>query len=361
MPRSEKAEAVKAPRSIWLVEDDPGIALLEERLLSHHGYEVISFRTGEATLEALDSETLPDLILMDIDLGHGIDGKETAERILARHELPIVFLSSHTEPEIVQKTENITSYGYIVKNSGETVLLASLRMAFRLHDARKKLQASVAEHKNTEALLSAILDFLPVPIAISALKPEPRAIYVNCSFETLVGKGREEILNRTHEENGFWVDENEYRNLLQFLGERESVWEMPVHLRHSSGESRYASLSAIPVFLQGQQLILTATRDRTAERNMIHKLELSEARFRGIVDNMIDGFFQTDERGRIILTNGAAARSLDYSTAELHGKYLSELLDWKRAKLHLYLRQRIFWRIFAQTLLPGTGSDFRCP
>jgi hypothetical protein len=34
---------------------------------------------------------------------------------------PNCFLSSHTEPEVVEKTEGITSYGYIVKNSGETV------------------------------------------------------------------------------------------------------------------------------------------------------------------------------------------------------------------------------------------------
>lgn len=45
-----------------------------------------------------------------------------AEAILARRNLPLIFLSSHTEPEVVAKTEKITSYGYIVKNSGDQVL-----------------------------------------------------------------------------------------------------------------------------------------------------------------------------------------------------------------------------------------------
>jgi PAS domain S-box-containing protein len=74
---------------------------------------------------------------MDINLGEGIDGTEAAERILRIRDIPVVFLSSHTEPEVVEKTEGITSYGYIVKNSGDTVLLTSIKMAFRLFEAKR--------------------------------------------------------------------------------------------------------------------------------------------------------------------------------------------------------------------------------
>jgi CheY-like chemotaxis protein len=40
---------------------------------------------------------------MDINLGEGIDGTECAELILKERDIPLVFLSSHTEPEIVRK------------------------------------------------------------------------------------------------------------------------------------------------------------------------------------------------------------------------------------------------------------------
>jgi len=46
---------------------------------------------------------------MDIDLGPGWDGTETAERILAFRDPPVLFLFSHTDPGIVEKTERITS------------------------------------------------------------------------------------------------------------------------------------------------------------------------------------------------------------------------------------------------------------
>jgi DNA-binding NarL/FixJ family response regulator len=69
-----------------------------------------------------------------------MSGTEAAEKILSMCDIPILFLSSHTEPEIVEKTEGITSYGYVVKNSGDTVLLASIRMAFRLFEEKVKVQ-----------------------------------------------------------------------------------------------------------------------------------------------------------------------------------------------------------------------------
>jgi DNA-binding NarL/FixJ family response regulator len=61
-----------------------------------------------------------DLILMDIDLGGGIDGAKAAEEILKDFYIPILFLSAHTEKEIVEKTEKITSYGYVVKSADDT-------------------------------------------------------------------------------------------------------------------------------------------------------------------------------------------------------------------------------------------------
>jgi len=134
-------------KSILLVEDDPIIALSQKRDLLKHGYTVFHTSTGEKAVEfiKLDSQKI-DLILMDIDLGKGIDGTQAAREILKLKEIPIVFLSSHTESEIVEKTESITSYGYVVKNSGITVLDASIKMAFKLFEAHK----NVLKHKINE-------------------------------------------------------------------------------------------------------------------------------------------------------------------------------------------------------------------
>jgi PAS domain S-box-containing protein len=126
-------------KTILLVEDEALIAMAEKALLERAGYRVITKSSGKKAVELCLGGEHIDLILMDIDLGSGMDGTEAAKIILEKLDIPVIFLSSHTEPDMVEKTEKITSYGYLVKGCEETVLLASIRMAFHLHDANKRI------------------------------------------------------------------------------------------------------------------------------------------------------------------------------------------------------------------------------
>ncbi|THB67589.1 MAG: response regulator [Spirochaetaceae bacterium] len=132
--------------SILLVEDDPITLIVTKKELEAYGYSIISSPNGEDAVQKIKNENSIELILMDIDLGAGMDGTEAAQEILTFRNIPIVFLSSHTEREIVEKTEKISSYGYVVKNSGVTVLDASIKMAFKLFSAKRNLEN---QEKNT--------------------------------------------------------------------------------------------------------------------------------------------------------------------------------------------------------------------
>lgn len=136
----------KLKNSILLVEDEILIARLEKKILEVNGYRVVTAQSGESALEIIQLEDF-DMVLMDINLGVGLDGTEVAREILKTHNIPIVFLSSHTDPKIVNKTKEITSYGYVVKNTGETVLIASIEMAFKLFEAHKKIQESENKYR----------------------------------------------------------------------------------------------------------------------------------------------------------------------------------------------------------------------
>ena len=131
-------------KTLLLVEDEVILAMANKQTLENYGYKVIVATSGEKAIEVFKETNSIELILMDIDLGEGLDGTKAAETLLELKEIPVVFLSSHTEPEVVEKTEKITSYGYVVKNSGPTVLDASIKMAFKLFNANKQIKESEA-------------------------------------------------------------------------------------------------------------------------------------------------------------------------------------------------------------------------
>ncbi len=57
----------------------------------------------------------PDLILMDIHLSGVLDGIEAAEQIIARYNIPIVFLTGYTDPETAERARRLNPVGFYIK------------------------------------------------------------------------------------------------------------------------------------------------------------------------------------------------------------------------------------------------------
>jgi PAS domain S-box-containing protein len=179
---------------ILLVEDEPLVALAQQEYLQDAGYRVKLARTGEDAVRIVHRSEDIDLILMDIDLGVGIDGTEAAVQALLIRTLPIVFLSSHTEPEIVERIQSITSYGYVVKGTGPVVMIAAVRMAFQLWDAHTKVEQANAEKQKQNEYMRQILSLDPT----SYIALDKRGIVqdVNEAYCRLTGYWPQELIGR---------------------------------------------------------------------------------------------------------------------------------------------------------------------
>nr|3H5I_A Chain A, Response regulator/sensory box protein/GGDEF domain protein [Carboxydothermus hydrogenoformans Z-2901] len=122
-------------KKILIVEDSKFQAKTIANILNKYGYTVEIALTGEAAVEKVSGGWYPDLILMDIELGEGMDGVQTALAIQQISELPVVFLTAHTEPAVVEKIRSVTAYGYVMKSATEQVLITIVEMALRLYEA----------------------------------------------------------------------------------------------------------------------------------------------------------------------------------------------------------------------------------
>ncbi len=128
-------------KKILLVEDQPLVALATLKNLRSFGFDAISAATGEEAIRLSAEDRTIDLVLMDMDLGPGIPGSEAAREILKARTVPIVFLTSHSGKEMVEKVRDITRYGYVLKSGGDFVLRSSIEMALELFEANNKISS----------------------------------------------------------------------------------------------------------------------------------------------------------------------------------------------------------------------------
>jgi CheY-like chemotaxis protein len=120
---------------VSIVEDDKVIQSLTAQRVAKLGHTVHSlFESGETALEELP-KSLPDIVIMDIDLGGDIDGIDVALCIQEKHEIPFVFVSSHRDEETINRVKMVEGAEYIVKPFTD----AGLRIAIGL--AMDKYQA----------------------------------------------------------------------------------------------------------------------------------------------------------------------------------------------------------------------------
>lgn len=83
------------PKKILITDDDPINRKLVENLLKPNGYDIRSVASGQAALDAVDSDP-PDLILLDLMMP-GMDGFEVVSRLkadAATGRIPIVMLTA---------------------------------------------------------------------------------------------------------------------------------------------------------------------------------------------------------------------------------------------------------------------------
>ena len=319
---------VNPRRIVLLVEDEAMIAVAQRRALESAGYQVSVAHSGEEALTLISESLKPDLVLMDIDLGPGMDGAEAAQRILEKENLPVVFLSSHAEGEVVARTEGISSYGFIPKSAAETVLIASIRVALQLWDAHQINARTTALQSNLfEQVPGALYQYQYFPDGSSCFPMASRNICL--VYEVTPEEVKNDatpVFRRVHPEDFDSVVasivhsyqtletwEHDYRVILPSRGER---W-----LR---GRAKPEQRPDGSVLWHG--FITDITDYKAMEARANRQLEQSESRYRALFENSSSIMLVIDpEDGRILRANSSAARFYGWTTDVLTSMNIHEI------------------------------------
>lgn len=129
-------------KSILVVEDDAIIARDIQQTLQRLGYAVPrAAYTGDEACRAVEASA-PDLVLMDIKLRGDSDGVEAAARIRERWDVPVVYLTSHSDEATLQRAKATGPMGYLLKPFHERDLRTAIEVALHTHELEMRLARS---------------------------------------------------------------------------------------------------------------------------------------------------------------------------------------------------------------------------
>ncbi|MEI6802927.1 MAG: response regulator [Burkholderiales bacterium] len=190
----------KPPR-ILIVEDEAIVARDIAMQLQSLGYESVGIATNARQALALAEETLPDLVLMDIQLGGQEDGISAADSIRAKLHLPVVFITAFSADEILQRAKLTEPFGYILKPFTERELSTTLAMALYKHQAETRLLNTTRQLKALSRRVLEVQEMERRRVAIELhdeLGQSLTAIKINLQLsERLTDQSREDL----HREN----------------------------------------------------------------------------------------------------------------------------------------------------------------
>jgi len=116
---------------ILLVEDDDVIAKVADWRLKNLGYTVCGRATTGAEAMELVVNAKPDLVLMDINIQGDIDGIETAQMIKKGFNIPVVYVTSHSDGPTLERAKATRPDGFIVKPFEDNDLRVAIELALK--------------------------------------------------------------------------------------------------------------------------------------------------------------------------------------------------------------------------------------
>jgi CheY-like chemotaxis protein len=115
--------------TILVVDDDRTTAKIMQKQLQKLGYRVPALAAQSRQAVEKARELHPNLVLMDIHLGDGPDGIESADIIQSELNIPVIYVTAHADSDTLTRAKRTRPLGYINKPLRENDLRTTLELA----------------------------------------------------------------------------------------------------------------------------------------------------------------------------------------------------------------------------------------
>jgi PAS domain S-box-containing protein len=320
------------PISILVVEDEGIVAENLTRKLEQLGYAVAG--TAENGSEAVEMalHLRPQLVLMDIQLQGRIDGIQAAQQIKDEYDVPVIYLTAHSDPATLTRAKLTRPFGYILKPFEIRDLATQIELALYKHQADRQLRE---QREWLRVTLTSIGE------AVLATDDRGRISFLNPVAEALTGWTAPEAMGRPVEEVFRIINEQTGQPVEVpvdlVLRERRTV-PLANHTAIITKDGRSVPVedSAAPIMDATGNVIgvVLVFHDVTEKRRAAEALQASEERLResqskleSALNSITDAVFITDAEGRFIDSNDAFATYHKFRNKEECSKSFAECPD----------------------------------
>lgn len=302
---------------ILIVEDEGIIAEDIKMCLEDLRYEVLDVVTAGEEALRIAEEGQPNLVLMDVVLRGEMDGIVAAQQIHERFNIPVVFLTAHSDDPVLARAKMSAPFGYLIKPFRDRELHSTIEMALFKHELHTKL-------KESEQWLSVTLN--SVADALIAADEKGCVKFMNPVAERLTGWTEDHAQGQPLEEIFRLIDTSgasrqDLRSALASPGSEASVEIPDATLCAADGTRRTIEANAAPIVTEHGSFDGTVVvfRDITERKAAEDRLRfLSEA-----IEQSSEGITLVNPHGLVVFINRAFAEMHGYSREEVIGKHLS--------------------------------------
>jgi DNA-binding NarL/FixJ family response regulator len=204
--------------SILIVDDDRTTASVMQLHLNNYGYHVAGIASSAKEAIKIAQDIEPDLVLMDIRLGEGADGIDAATAISKHMDVPIVFVTAHSDSDTLRRAKIVNPVGFInkplresdLKTINDSTLDNILMEAYKLTPAEVRVVKMLMKYPELNSTANAL------NLAISTVRTHLKHIYRKTNTnsklmllrEVATGPAGKQISEQSNDKTGYksWTD-----------------------------------------------------------------------------------------------------------------------------------------------------------
>jgi len=220
----------------------------------------------------------------------------------------------------------------------------STGMADKIKTNHLKPPASAAINHDLASLAKDIIASAGVGIYIVQ---DTRFVYVSELYQKLTGYTDQELLGDNSLKNIHADDREKVRQQAIKCLKKESFEPYEYRFTRKDGELRYILETVTPIMFKGKRATLGSFMDITERKIM-------EEKYRGILENIQEAYFEVDLNGHCIFFNDSLCRITGYPREELSGASYKNITDEENSRIVFQAFHKVF-----KTGQPTEGFDWR--